>query len=103
MMSSDAPTTAHEGGHLATVRVERNTRGKWSVAMPDSGDAVMCETLDDARHIAHLFAARTSPCELIVHDAYHRVLHRELIQGPQDPEPSSPTTATAQPATAVGQ
>ncbi len=49
--------------------------------MPSQHKSVTCETFDDARRVAYLYAARARPCELIVHDAYHRVLHRELIDG----------------------
>ena len=63
-----------------TVRVERTERGRWEVVAPDH-DRVMCETLDDARRAAYVSAARIAECELIVHDAYHRVLSRELIRG----------------------
>ena len=49
--------------------------------MPDQRERVTCETLDDARRVAYLCAARRRPCELIVCDAYHRVLHHEFING----------------------
>jgi hypothetical protein len=68
-----------------TVRVDRTRRGAWEVAMPDERDAVTCETLEDAERVAYLCAARRRPCELIVCDAYHRVLHRVLIDGHDDP------------------
>jgi hypothetical protein len=29
--------------------------------------------------VAYQCASRTRPCEVIVHDAYHRVVHRELV------------------------
>jgi hypothetical protein len=64
-----------------TVRVDRNGRGGWEVAMSDQHEPVTCETLDDARRVAYLCAAHPRPCELIVCDAYHRVLHHELING----------------------
>ena len=49
-----------------TVRVDLNGRG---------------ETLDDARRVAYLCVAHMRPCELIVCDAYHRVVHHEFING----------------------
>jgi len=63
------------------VLVARNERGGWEVAVPAGDARLTCETLDDARRVAYLCAARTGPCEVIVHDAYHRVLYRELIDG----------------------
>jgi hypothetical protein len=68
-----------------TVRVDRTRRGAWEVAMPDQGALVTCETLEDAERVAYLCAARRRPCQLIVCDAYHRVLHRLLIDGHDEP------------------
>jgi hypothetical protein len=70
-----------------TVRVERATRGRWQVAAPDH-DRIICETLDDARHAAYVSAARIASCELVVHDAYHRVLSREIVNRDPDSEMS---------------
>jgi hypothetical protein len=67
--------------HLTTVRVDIGTRGTWEVAMSEPGDHVTCETLDEASRVAHRCAAERRPSELIVCDAYHRVVHRELIDG----------------------
>ncbi len=38
------------------------------------------ETLEDAKHVARLCASRQQPCELLVHDAYHRVIVRAIFQ-----------------------
>jgi hypothetical protein len=85
-MRSDAEHRAPEEETTVplTVRVERNWRGGWEVVMADR-HRVVCETLEDARRVAYLQVARARPCELIVHDAYHRVLHRERIDGNGDP------------------
>jgi hypothetical protein len=40
-----------------------------------------CATIEEAERLAYQCASRTRPCEVIVHDAYHRVVHRELING----------------------
>jgi len=63
----------------ATVRVEHSANGGWKVELPDRHELVKCETLDDAQRVAYLCAAHTQPCELIVQDAYHRVVQRQLI------------------------
>jgi hypothetical protein len=67
-----------------TVNVDCTARGAWEVELPDSPEHVKCETLDDAKRVAYLCAAHRHPCELIVRDAYHRVLHREFIDGDGD-------------------
>ena len=63
-----------------TVRVDISARGAWEVALSDRGDHVRCETLEEASRVAYGFAMDQRPCELIVCDAYHRVLQRELIK-----------------------
>ena len=63
-----------------TVRVDISARGAWEVALFDRGDNVTCETLEEASRLAYGFAMDRRPCELIVCDAYHRVLQRELIK-----------------------
>ena len=63
-----------------TVRVESSLRG-WEIKTPSRREPVACEKLEEARGVAYLYALRSRPCELIVRDAYHRVLERELITG----------------------
>jgi hypothetical protein len=62
-----------------TVCVHISIRGAWEVALPDAGGRVTCETLEEASRVAYGLAAGRRPCELIVRDAYHRVLQRQLI------------------------
>ncbi|HUO73866.1 MAG TPA: hypothetical protein VMU39_24045 [Solirubrobacteraceae bacterium] len=64
---------------MMSVRVDRSPRGDWEVVLPDQADHVVCETLEDAKRIAYLCAAHRHPCELIVCDAYHRVVDHEYI------------------------
>jgi hypothetical protein len=61
------------------VCVDRDWHGDWSVSLPDGRTCVTCETLEDARRLAYLHAARILPCELVVRDAYHRVVDHEII------------------------
>ncbi len=68
-----------ESMNLTTVGVDISVRGLWEVALPDRGERVMCETLDEASRVAYRCAADRRPSELIVCDAHHRVVHRELI------------------------
>jgi hypothetical protein len=75
----------HDGQAAApeqlTIRVQCDPGGGWEVSMPDRQSAITCEALDEARRVAHLALAHGRPCELIVHDAYHRILHHEFISG----------------------
>jgi hypothetical protein len=61
-----------------TVRVD-SVRGAWEIELPDRGDRVRCKTLDEASRAAYRYASERRSCELIVCDAYHRVVQRELI------------------------
>jgi hypothetical protein len=65
--------------NLPTVRVDMSMRGAWEVTLSDPGELMIYPTLEDASRAAHRWAADRGPSELIVCDAYHRVVHRELI------------------------
>jgi hypothetical protein len=62
-----------------TVRVDHTVHGLWEIALSDQREPLMCKTLAEASRVAQGCAADRRPCELIVRDAYHRVLRRELI------------------------
>jgi hypothetical protein len=64
-----------------TVRVLLNARGQWEVVLPNRRRPLRCRDLEDAQRIAYGFAERSRPCEVVVHDAYHRVVRRDLING----------------------
>jgi hypothetical protein len=66
-----------------TVCVQHLPRGQWEVVIAGRRARVVCETLEDARRVAYLSVAGIHDCELIVRDAYNRVLQRELIAGNQ--------------------
>ena len=62
-----------------SVQVDINARGGWNIELSGDAKPFTCETFEDAQRLAYLWAAGRSPCELIVHDAYHRVVHREFV------------------------
>jgi hypothetical protein len=61
-----------------SVHVDLGGRGAWEV-LPEGGERLTCATLTEAERIADRWAGEHRPCELVVRDAYHRVLRRELI------------------------
>jgi hypothetical protein len=63
----------------AAIRVTPNQRGAWEVALPDQPEPISCQTLADARRVATMSAALGPDCELIVQDAYHRVVRSEKL------------------------
>lgn len=79
-MRSDAARDARAQAPTDPMIVYVNpTHRGWEVVMPDRREPLACETLHEARRVAHLHLTHTQGYELIVHDAYHRVLERELI------------------------
>ncbi len=69
-----------------TVRVDLDRRGNWEIALSaqrdplsDQRDRITCETLADARRVAYRYATHRHPCEIVVFDAYHRVVQHEII------------------------
>jgi hypothetical protein len=75
------PTTTPEQlaqRHL-TVRVLLNARGQWEVLRPHCARPLRCTSLDDATREAYAVAARNAPCDLVVHDAYHRIVRSDHV------------------------
>ena len=68
-------------GPSLTVRVLLNAQGQWEVVLPGRRRPLRCRDLDEAQRVAYVFAERSRPCEVVVHDAYHRVVRRDLING----------------------
>jgi hypothetical protein len=62
-----------------TLCIDPDGRGAWDLVISEDMEHVSCATLDDAKRVAYRRAADRRPCELIVRDAYHRVIDRELI------------------------
>jgi hypothetical protein len=89
-MSPELAGTSAAGAStvLSAVRVDLNTHGEWEIELPDQSQPVTCETLEDAQRVAYLCAAHRSPCELIVCDAHHRALRREVINRGTDLAPA---------------
>ena len=67
--------------HETTVHVDHSVGGSWEIALSDQPEPVVCQTLEEAHRVADRCAADRRPCELVVRDAYHRVLRHELING----------------------
>jgi hypothetical protein len=84
--------------NATTVRVHISVHGAWEIELPDRGDRVRCETLEEASRVAYRCAAERRPCELIVCDAYHRVVQRELIKGGESAAPWRPLPRAGLPA-----
>lgn len=62
-----------------TVHVDHTVRGSWEIALSDEREPLVCKTLDEASRLAYSCAADRRPCELVVRDAYHRVLRHEHV------------------------
>jgi hypothetical protein len=86
-----------------TVCVQHHPRGRWDVIVPGQRGRISCETFEDARRIAYLAVAHTHPCELIVRDAYNRIVQHELIDGHPAGPTGMPPRASKQTANPGGQ
>jgi hypothetical protein len=82
-------------GSLRTVHVRQRRRGDWEVELSGQHEPICLETLDEAKRVAYLTAAHRHPCELIVQDAYHRVVEHEFIDGVPDEPGQPPPRATS--------
>ena len=71
---------SHAGDHITeiTVRIDMNRHGAWEVDASDERERVVCPTLADAKRRAQT-VARGRPSELLVYDAYHRLLEHERL------------------------
>jgi hypothetical protein len=70
---------------MLIVEVKPDPRGRWGVALSGPGAGTSCETLEDARRLAYAKAAQRLPCELVVQDAYHRVIERRRFSAASKP------------------
>ena len=68
-----------------TIRMDLNGHGAWEITLPVGLDPINCGgSLYEARRAAYRFAAHWHPCEVVMCDAYHRVVHRKLIDSVED-------------------
>ncbi len=66
------------------VRVDLNRHGSWDITLPVQLDPINCRSLYEARRVAYRLAAGWRPCEVVICDAYRRVVHRQLIDSYED-------------------
>jgi hypothetical protein len=67
-----------------SVIVNPDRRGGWEVADIERRVRIPCKTLVDARKEAFRRAVGTSPCDVVVHDAYNRVVEHTLVERTTD-------------------
>ncbi len=72
------------------MRDDVNQRGDRDIELSDQDGRVSCDTPEEAERVAHICAAYRQPCELVVCEAYNRVLHRELIDASADQAAPAP-------------
>ena len=67
---------------MTPVHVRHDARGAWEVVLPGAPRAcrIGCETLAEAERVGCRWASAHPPSELIVHDAYHRVVLRRSFR-----------------------
>jgi hypothetical protein len=62
-----------------TVRVDPSAGGRWVLTVAPGRRPVRCASLVEASRLAYQSAASADGCELIIHDAYHRVVVHEYV------------------------
>jgi hypothetical protein len=68
-----------------TIYVHTDHRGGWEVAIPDQPQPIHCASLPEAEDTARRLASGTDACDLVVHDAYERVVLLDRLEPPVDP------------------
>jgi hypothetical protein len=67
---------------MPSVEVHAGPRGRWTVTISDRDETLSCDTLAEARDVARSCAEARVPCEVVVHDAYERVLEYQVLLEP---------------------
>lgn len=75
------------------VDVTPNLRGGFDVRFSDLRPRQRCDTLAAAVHLAHQRARESHRCELVIRDAYHRVVGHEFVEGEARRSPQVPVSA----------
>ncbi len=65
----------------ACVRVGLHRSGDWEIAFSGERERLRCRTLREAQRVANHCASQVGACELVVLDAYHRVLQHGFFTG----------------------
>jgi len=61
------------------IQVAPDQHGGWEVRVPNQPECHVCKTVEDARRWSYEYAKDAGPCELVVRDAYHRVMRHEPL------------------------
>lgn len=64
------------------IEIQRRRGDEWEVAVPSRQQRVICPTFQEAARRGYQLAADEADCEVVVHDAYHRVVRRERLRHP---------------------
>jgi hypothetical protein len=79
-----------------TVCVDPGPAGNWLITVPGQSRVIAGDMLSDAIRQARRIAETDTSCQLVVRDAYHRVIHRQFV-GEQTPPISPPSNAPISP------
>jgi hypothetical protein len=64
------------------IEIHRRRGDEWEVTIPSRQQRVICPTFQEAARRGYQLAAKEAECEVVVHDAYHRVVRRERLRRP---------------------
>jgi hypothetical protein len=64
------------------IEIQRRRGDEWEVAVSSRQQRLICPTFQEAARRGYQLAADEADCEVVVHDAYHRVVRRERLRRP---------------------
>lgn len=63
------------------IQIQRRRGNEWEVSIPSRHEQLICNSFQEAARRGYQLAAGEADCEMLVHDAYHRVVRRERLRG----------------------
>ncbi len=67
---------------LTQIEIHRKRGDQWEVSLPARDQRVLCQSFQEAARRGYELAAMEVECEIVVHDAYHRVIRRQHLAHP---------------------
>ncbi len=62
------------------IQIQRRRGNEWEVSIPSRQQQVICQSFQEASRRGYQLAATEPECDMVVHDAYHRVVRREHLR-----------------------
>ena len=70
------------------IQIQRRRGNEWEVSIPSRHHRVICNSFQEAAKRGYQLAASEAECDVVLHDAYHRVVRRERVRGDRARQPA---------------